>query len=289
MDWLERLNCSLDYIEENLDKEISIRKTSEIACCSEYHYQRMFSFITDISLGEYIRRRRLTLAAYELQNGNNTVISIGLKYGYNSPTAFTRAFANMHGINPNEAKKRGVSLKSYPRISFQISIKGEGALVYRIEEKESFRLVGIKETVLNDGIYNFQRIPQMWNEAHQNGMVQKIFELSNRNPCGMMGAVTNYIDATIDYYIAVSNDKDLPENMTELIVEKSMWAVFPCIGRHTIQPTWKRIYGEWFPSSGFEHTGGTEIEWYSEEDTASEDYLSEIWIPIKRLNNKRIN
>ena len=283
MDWLDSLNHSLDYIEENLDKEISVKKASEIACCSEYHYQRMFSFISNISLGEYIRRRRLTLAAYELQNGNNTVLSVGLKYGYNSPTAFTRAFINMHGITPSGAKKQGVSLKSYPRISFQISIKGEEALVYRIEEKEKIRLVGIKETILNDGVYNFQRIPQIWVESHQNGVVQRIFELSNRNPCGMMGAVTNYTDTTIDYYIAVSSDREPPDGMAEFIVEKSMWAIFPCIGRHTIQPTWKRIYGEWFPSSGFEHTGGTEIEWYSEEEPAAENYLTEIWIPIKKI------
>ena len=281
LDWLKTFNHSLDYIEENLDKEIIVKKASEIACCSEYHYQRMFSFIANISLGEYIRRRRLTLAAYELQNGNNTVLSVGLKYGYNSPTAFTRAFINMHGITPSGAKKQGVPLKSYPRISFQISIKGDGALVYRIEEKEKIRLVGIKETVLNDGIYNFQRIPQMWAEANQNGMVQRIFELSNGNPCGMMGAIT-YSNDTIDYYIAVSSDENLPDGMNELIVEKSTWAIFPCIGRHTIQPAWKRIYGEWFPSSGFEHTGGAEIEWYSEEDPSAEDYLTEIWIPIKK-------
>lgn len=282
MDWIERLNRSLDYIEENLDKEISIQKASEIACCSVYHYQRLFSFIANISLGEYIRRRRLTLAAYDLQNNDNTVITVGLKYGYNSPTAFTRAFANMHGITPSEAKKQRVLLKSYPRISFQISIKGEGALTYRIEEKDAMRLVGIKETVLNDGVYNFQRIPQIWVEAHQSGAVQKIFELSNRNPCGMMGAIANYTENTLDYYIAASLDEDLPEGMTELIVEKSMWAVFPCIGRHTIQPIWKRIYGEWFPLSGFEHTGGAEIEWYSEEDPSAEDYLTEIWIPVKK-------
>lgn len=285
MDWLERLNRSLDYIEENLDKKIIIKKIAEIACCSEYHYQRMFSFITNISLGEYIRRRRLTLAAYELQNGNNAVISVGLKYGYNSPTAFTRAFINMHGITPNGAKKKGVNLKSYPRISFQISIKGEGALIYRIEEKEAFRLVGIKETMLYDSIYSFQRIPQFWGESHQNGMVKKIFELSNKEPCSIMGAVT-YKDNTLDYYIAVSTDKKLPDGMTELIVGKSMWVIFSCYGQHTIQPTWRRIFGEWFPSSGYEHSGGVEIEWYAENaDSTTDEYLTEIWIPIKKIKN----
>lgn len=147
-------------------------------------------------------------------------------------------------------------------------------------------MVGIKETVLNDGEYNFKRIPQMWVEAHRDGWVQRIFELSNGNPWGVMGAISDYTDTHLDYYIAASSDIKKPKYMDELFVEKSLWVIFSCIGRNTIQPTWKRIYGEWFPLSGFEHTGGAEIEWYSDGDVADEKYLTEIWIPIKKQEVK---
>ena len=132
-----------------------------------------------------------------------------------------------HGVTPREAKLIGTQLKTYPRILLQISVTGEESIDYRIEEKESFRLVGIKETIRNDGIYNFQRVPVMWSEVKQNGMVQKIFELSNGKPWGVMGACANYSDDKFDYYIASSSNEQTLNDMVELIVEKSLWAVFP--------------------------------------------------------------
>ena len=280
MDWVNRLNDSLKYIEDNLEQKISFDYAAKLACCSTYHYQRMFSFMSDISLSEYIRNRRLTLAAIDLQKGDSKVIEVSLKYGYSSPTAFTRAFVSLHEITPSQAKESGAKLKLYPPISFNISIKGGVVMDYRIEDKKGFRLVGKKETVsLIDG-YNFKRIPSMWDEVIKNGDCQKILSLSNAYPPGLMGACANCIDNELDYYIASSSDKELPEGMNELIVPPSTWAVFECRGMASIQPIWKKIYTDWFPTSGYEHSGGAEIEWYSDGDTSDKDYLTEIWIPI---------
>lgn len=123
MDWLERMNDAISYIENNLTTEIKYEELSRIVCCSIYHFQKMFSFLTGVPLSEYIRRRRLTQAAYELSNSNIKVIDLALKYGYESPDSFTRAFQNMHGVTPTKARKMGIVLKAYPRMSFHISIK----------------------------------------------------------------------------------------------------------------------------------------------------------------------
>ena len=285
MNWIDRLNQSVEYIEENLDKEIDISIASRIADCSPYHYQRIFSLLAEVTLGEYIRSRRLTAAAYELQNSSISVLDASIKYGYGSPTAFTRAFSKFHGVTPKEAKKYGTSLRTYPKISFEIIAKGQGELQYRIEKKQSFRLVGIKETVYNDGINNFIRIPRMWQEARESGKIMEIYKLSDEKLWGVMGALYNYTQDTVDYYIASTSEEPVPEGMAELRVEESLWVIFSCYGRKNIQPLWKRIYGEWFPMSGYEHSGGAEIEWYSDGDLDSEDYLTEIWIPIKSVKN----
>lgn len=138
MDSLKRMNDSINYIEENLDGEIDFKEVARLAFCSEYHFQRMFSFLAGVSLSEYIRRRRLTVAAFELNNSNIRIIDLAVKYGYKSPDSFTRAFQSLHGITPSEARCNSKSLKSYPRMTFQLSIKGENEMNYRIEEKKHF-------------------------------------------------------------------------------------------------------------------------------------------------------
>ncbi len=105
MEWIKRLNRAVNYMEENIRETIDIDEVARIACCSTYHFQRMFSYMADITLSEYIRRRKMSLAAVDLQSGKERVIDISLKYGYNSPTAFNRAFKSVHGIAPSQVKK----------------------------------------------------------------------------------------------------------------------------------------------------------------------------------------
>ncbi len=143
MDWSTKMNAAMEYIESNLKDDINLEELASKAYCSSFNFQRMFSFNTDIGVAEYIRRRRLTQAALDLQHSNQSVLEIAMDYGYENQTSFGRAFKLLHGITPIEAKKPGAKLKAYPRIYFQISIKGDQSMNYRIEHKEAFSVFGI--------------------------------------------------------------------------------------------------------------------------------------------------
>lgn len=169
MDWLERMNRAMDYIEAHLADDISYDDIARIACCSTYHFQRMFPFITGITLSEYIRRRRLTLAAFELQTTDAKVIDVALKYGYQSPEAFARAFKNLHGIMPISARDKGVSLKAYPRMSFHISIKGGIEMNYRIEQRGAFEMFGVYGLICQQTA--FTDVPRFRKQCDEDGSV----------------------------------------------------------------------------------------------------------------------
>ncbi|GIO26289.1 AraC family transcriptional regulator [Ornithinibacillus bavariensis] len=287
MDLLKNMNGALEYIEENLTNEIDFKEISRRAFCSEYHFKRMFSFLAGISLSEYIRRRRLTLAAFDLKDTSVRVIDIAIKYGYSSPDSFARAFQNLHGILPSEARDHGHSLKAYPPMTFQLSIKGGSEMNYRIEEKEAFRIVGMKKRVpiIFNGVN--PEIAAMWKEL-DGEMINKLKELSNVEPKGLLSASTNFSEGRmeengeLDHYIGVATTKACPNNLALLEVPASSWAVFEAIGPFpdTLQDVWGRIYSEWFPSSNYEQIEGPEILWNENKDITSPTFKSEIWIPI---------
>ncbi|HEY9060673.1 MAG TPA: AraC family transcriptional regulator [Pseudobacteroides sp.] len=284
MEWLDRLNQSISYIEDNLAGEIDFEQAAKIACCSSFHFQRMFSYIANVSLAEYIRRRRMTQAAFELQNSDIRVIDLALKYGYDSPTSFSRAFQNVHGVPPSAAKSEGVILKAHPRMTFLISIKGEVEMNYRIEKKEAFRVVGAKRHFDLDVEKNFVQVPKFWGETFQNGMIVEIGQLSNKEPLGVLGISTCMNGKDFDYYIASATDKPKPENMHEYIVPTATWAIFECIGPMpaAIQELQKRIITEWLPTSGYEYADAPDIEVYPEGDTSSLNYKCEVWLPVTK-------
>lgn len=281
MDTLENMRRALDYIEENLDNEIEYAKIAEIALCSQYHFQRMFVFLTGIPLSEYIRRRRLTLAALDLQNSDARVIDIALKYGYSSADAFSRAFQTMHNITPSQARNKGVLLKAQPRIAFTLSLKGVLEMNYRIEEKEAFSIVGIKERFSYADNLG-KSVGEMWASTTQETM-GKLFPLANAEPIGLVGAYSEmYPDNTTDYYIGVITTNNCPNEFVKLDIPAQTWAVFEIVGAlpTAMSDIWGRIFSEFFPSTGYEHTTAPEIEWYSNGDMSSATYKSEIWIPI---------
>lgn len=282
MEWISRLNEAVDYIEENLDKEIDYDKAAQIACCSTFHFQRMFSYIADVPLSEYIRRRRITLAAFDLQSSNKKIIDIALKYGYESPTAFNRAFHNVHGISPTEARAKGVSLKAFPRISFKITIKGDVEMNYKIITKEAFKIVGAKEHYTINIEENFKKVPQFWQKTIQSGIIPTLCSLMDKEPYGVLGVSTCMNGQNFDYYIAVATDKETPDGMAEYNVPECTWAIFECMGAmpNAIQELQKRIVTEWLPTSGYEYANAPDIEVYFEGNQYADDYKCQVWLPI---------
>ncbi|MBY0064308.1 MULTISPECIES: AraC family transcriptional regulator [Priestia] len=287
MDLLRNMNRALHYIEENLTNDIDFREVARLALCSEYHFKRMFSFLAGITLSEYIRRRRLTLAAFELKDSNIKVIDVAIKYNYSSPDSFTRAFQNLHGITPSEAKKNGSSLKAFPKMTFQLSIKGGNEMNYRIEEKEAFHIVGIKERVpiIFHGVN--PKVAAMW-ESLNDETIRKLKELSNVTPLGLLSASVNFSEGRmeekgqLDHYIGVATTKDCPDHLVQLEVPAGTWAVFEAVGPFpdTLQDVWGRIYSEWFPSSNYQQVEGPEILWNEHKNVTSPTFKSEIWIPV---------
>lgn len=288
MDWLDKMNGAMDYIERHLTDNIDYWEVAREACFSEYHFRRMFPFMTGISLSEYIRRRRLTLAAFELQNTSKSVAEIARTYGYSSPDAFTRAFKKWHGITPSQAHKADQSLKAHPKMSFHLSIKGGSDMNYRIKEKQPFTIIGISKRVPIVFEGSNSEIESMWEQLDE-ATIKKLKLHSNVEPKGLIQASTNFSEGRmeergeLDHYIGVATTRAFKdEAFDHLQVPALTWAVFEVEGPfpETVQETWGRIFSEWFPSSTYQLAEGPEILWNEHKDTNDPNYKSEIWIPV---------
>jgi len=278
MDWLNRFNAALDYIENNLESKMDYSKIAQVACCSEFHFPRMFSAIAGLSLSEYIRRRKLTNAAFEIQKGHVKIVDIAVKYGYDSSDSFTRAFRKVHGVTPASVRDKSVQLKAYPRISFQMSIKGEVEMEYRIENIDfEMRFVGKRQNVKTSRA--FKTIPSLWGKAKKDGFQQKLIDMAWENPkckleslAGVCGKEAAIMDEEFDYFMGVRYEGDIPDGMEEIIIPQSTYAVFP-----NISEAWKRLYSEWIPTSGYELANLPCIEHFL---GPGHKVKHELWVPI---------
>lgn len=278
MEWIERLNLAITYIEEHLRDDIDYEQLGKIACCSTYHFQRMFTYMAGIPLSEYIRRRKMSLAAVDLQSGGKKIIDVAGEYGYQSPTAFNRAFQSVHGVAPSAVKNEGVSVKSFPPITFKITVKGVEEMNYRIEKKDAFRIIGVSQPLDKEIEKNFAVVPKMWQEAALNGTIQRLASLMDTAPMGLLGvSACNDVDQW-KYFIAVSSTKETTE-FEEYIVPAATWAIFAGAGTNQImQELEHRIVTEWLPTSGYEYANAPDVEVYLNADPQNAQY--EVWIPV---------
>ncbi len=289
MDSLNSLNDAIDYIEVHLTEGIDYAKTAQIAQCSEYHFSRMFSFLAGISLSEYIRRRKMTQAAFDLKNNDLRILDIAVKYGYNSADSFSRAFYSMHNVLPSEARREGVQIKAYPRMIFHLSIKGGSEMNYRIVEKEAFNIVGFMKRVRIQFNGVNPEISKL-TERLTPEIVKQLKVMTNVEPAGIISASVNFShnrmdeQGELDHYVGVATSKSVDDGFDVLNVDAGTWVVFESVGSfpETLQDIWGRIYSEWFPSSGYESVIGPEILWNECPNTENPNYRSEIWIPVRK-------
>lgn len=283
MEWIERLNEAINYIEEHLTDAIDYERLGRIAGCSSYHFQRMFTYMAGVPLSEYIRRRKMSLAAVDLREKDAKIIDVAEKYGYHSPTAFNRAFQSVHGIAPSVVKNEGVSVKSFPPVSFKITIKGAEEMNYRIETKDSFRIVGVSVPLHKDIEQNFMVIPSKWQEITENGTLQKLIGMMDTPPMGVLGVSLCNDSEAWRYFIAVSTSKS-SDGFEEYTVPAAVWAVFPGEGTNeSIQELERRIVTEWLPTSGYEYGKGPDVEVYISPDPQNAKY--EVWIPVVKKHS----
>lgn len=285
---LKQLNLAMHYIESNLAGDIDFQQVAQIACCSEYHFRRMFSFLSGMSLSEYIRRRRLSQATIELRESDIKVIDLAVKYGYESPDSFSRAFQALHGLTPTQARAKGASLKAVPPMTFQLTVQGGNEMNYRIIEKDAFYIVGIQKRVslIYEGVN--PEIATMWESLAMDDITH-LKALSNVEPIGLLSASFSFAEdraegTQLDHMIGVATSESESDKWQVLPVKASTWGVFTARGKFPdeLQSVWARIYSEWFPMSGYQTSEGPEILWNESKDTTLPNYHSEIWIPITK-------
>lgn len=277
MEWVDGLNRTITYIEEHLADEIDYGELAKLACCSAYHYQRMFAYMAGVPLSEYIRRRRMSRAAVDLQAGEK-VVDVGLRYGYQSPTAFNRAFQAVHGIAPSAVREEGAAVKSFPPLRFTIVVKGAEEMEYRIEKREAFRIVGISAPLDADLEKNFAVVPQMWGKAAADGTIPRLAGLMDGQPAGLLGVSACGDREDWRYWIAVASSQPAGD-FEEYTVPAATWAVFPGEGANiSMQELERRVITEWLPTSGYEYGNAPDVEVYLNPDPNNAKY--EVWIPV---------
>lgn len=274
MDWVDRMNKAIDYIEEHLTEEISEKEINNITACSFSMFQGSFTQITGVSLSEYLRRRKLTCAAYELQNTDEKVIDISLKYGYNSADAFTVAFKRLHGVTPTEARFSGVTLTFYCHIRFSLKIEGVDKMDYTTIESLSFKVIGIRRTTPYGG--------GTWAVVKSDGSNEKIKEISGNfydlGLCFGFGA-----DGSNDYMCGIEWDKEDIAGLDTYQYPSVTWLKFEANGSiagQTLGGVWKRIHEEFLPQSKYKLSGLPTIEKYVKWDATDDMCIVEIWLPV---------
>ncbi|NLK59978.1 MAG: AraC family transcriptional regulator [Treponema sp.] len=293
MDWTARLNQALGYMEDNLEKTVEIEEAARLANCSLFHFCRMFEVVFGTGPAEYVRRRRLSRAALDLAAGKDKVIDVALRYGWESPESFAKAFRRCFGITPSEARQNDIELETWPPIQLAVILKGDKTMKYRIIEKDTIELAGVSLRTTNTDGENMKVIPEFWQENSSNGTATAIGK--NCGSMGMFGVCYDYNpkDNSFAYAIAVEKGDhaltDFPGGSVTITIDPATYAVFESRGPMpgAIQAVWKQIYSEWFPASEYEHAGTPDFELYPEQedpsiDDTSEKYRCEVWIPIKK-------
>ncbi|MDD3842703.1 MAG: AraC family transcriptional regulator [Candidatus Izemoplasmatales bacterium] len=285
MDWLDRMNTVLDYIEDHLTEAIDYEQMAKMSLCSGNLFQRMFSNFTGMSISEYIRRRKLSKAGMDLASGDTQVIDIAGRYGYDSPDAFAYAFKRLHGITPSQAKIKGTTLTNYPRLTFTMKIKGEEKMRYRIVERQEFKVAGKSIKTSQEENMKQNSIPKFWDLCKHNGTMSALCAVGLEKP--FLGVCYgDASDGSFLYMVGVEA-KIMQAGFEMISIPQATWAVFESKGPmpFAIQKVWKEIFQNFLPTSKYDHAPMADFELYPEGDNQSQEYRCEVWIPVvpKRL------
>ena len=282
MDWNETVREAAAFIEDNLTVDLAAKDIADHIHYSPFYFQRIFRDACGMSVGEYVRRRRLSCAAVELARTDIRILDLAVKYGYDSPDSFTRAFSRYHGSTPSEVRNGQATVKDHPQLQTGYRNKGDMEMEYRLEKKQAFKVMGVSKNY--DFEDSMEKIPMFWDE---------VMDAPEGTPVwGMYGICfdTPLEGDKFRYMIADGLDAETAEakDLEVLEIPEYTWVVVPCIGSipEALQAKSREIFSQWLPASDFEPAGDFNIEYYSdaseyELDTKDPGYYTEIWIPVK--------
>lgn len=294
MNWIQGIQRAIDYVEANITEEIDFEEVAKQAYSSSFHFQRVFSILCGCSLGDYIRMRRLSLAGEELSKGKAKIIDIALKYGYDTPESFSRAFTRFHGIAPSEAKYSG-KVKIFTPLSVKLILTGGSKMDYRIEKRDEFQVVCKRKRVGKpQSASATQEITAMWQEYGADGTMARLISCLPKEPRmkGLLGiCFSSELNAKqFPYGIGVEYDgRNVDDDLELVTIPAHTYAVFTSRGKmpDAFIETYNRIVTEFFPqSSQYEYAENVEFEVYSSEDVSDPNYQCEIWIAVNEKKAK---
>lgn len=295
MEWIRQLQDALNYIEEHLLEDINYEDAARHVYMSGYHFHRTFSLMAGMIANEYIRLRRLSLAAQELQSTDISVIDAALKYGYDTPESFSKAFSRFHGVSPRQARLPGTPLRMFNPLTIKVTLEGGTIMDYRIVHMDRQRFLALVRVFPNEIINDESNhsIPDFWSECHEKGLVDSLRALRPEGQRDLYGLCSPKKDAenNFSYGIGVLLDEDAAGfNENALIqagyavweTEPAEYAVFKCMGSDAdcISEAWNRFYREFLPQSGYQQTEMTDYEIYPER--CGDGLFCELWIPVRK-------
>lgn len=285
---MERLNQAMDLVEQQLSDVVDVRRASQIALMSEHHFRRMFSALAGMSLSEYVRRRRMTIAAPSVVSSAEALQDVAVRFGYGSADAFSRAFKAVHGVGPERARQPGVVLRSQPRLTFTITIEGSTIMNYRIVEKDAFTLAGLRTRIplIHEGV---NPAAAAFVEKISEEQWARIAELSDQEPTGVLSvhdaiAPSREEGTELDYYVAAATTTPIPKDLEALEVPASTWLVLESTGPFpaALQELWPKAFREWFPANPYQSVPGPEIVLTEYADDEQTHGRYELWIPVEK-------
>lgn len=282
MDWIKTIEDAIAYIEENITEDLTVSRIAEEVNISAFYFQKGFSMLCGYTVGEYIRMRRLSLAGSEILTSDIRVIDLAIKYGYDSPDSFTKAFTRFHGSTPTDVRRNGALLKSFAPLHIKLTLDGGLVMEYKIVEKPAFKVMGVSRMFSYESANT--DIPKYWEEIYISAKVKPVM--------GMYGICYDEKMAGNQFRYMIADDYNADnaaeKNLEGFEIPAHTWAVFPCRGPMPLplQEVNRRIFSEWLPASQYEIAEGYNIEYYSNPadfkgGTQDPEYYAEVWIPVK--------
>lgn len=284
MEWTASISKVIDYIEDNITQELTMQDIAKQAMISPFYFQKGFAMLCNFTVGEYIKKRRLTLAAIELISTEKRIVEIALKYGYDSPDSFTKAFTRFHGATPTSVRKGESMMRTFASLTIKLTLEGGYTMDYKITSKEEFTVIGMSKVLGYDKAAT--EVPDLWAKYHQTGKDDLI--------CSMYGISIDKDMAGNEFEYLIADNynpvKEIPAGFVTRVIPKHTWAVFACRGEmpHALQDVHKKIFSEWLPNcKDYEIAAGYNVEMYSDpaeypKGVQDEHYYSEIWIPVRQ-------